>query len=120
MNNRHSQKIQKRERRHNRVRSVVAGTADRPRLSVFRSASHIYAQLVDDVAGHTVAAVSSRDLSPKSKGKKTEVSTEVGTAIAGKAKEKGIKAIVFDRGGNRYQGRVKALAEAARAAGLEF
>ncbi len=118
MTNIHSQKRIQRVRRHARVRAVVTGTSDRPRLSVFRSSSHIYAQLIDDATGHTLATASSRDI--KSKGLKRELSTQVGTAIAEKGKGKGVTTVVFDRGGNRYQGRVKALAEAARAAGLEF
>lgn len=116
--NREQLKRQKRELRHNRVRSVVSGTSERPRLAVFRSASHIYAQLIDDKAGKTLAASSSAEV--KTKAAKTDLSTQVGTAIAGLAKAKGITAVVFDRGGYRYHGRVKALAEAARAAGLEF
>lgn len=108
----------KRERRHTRVRSVVTGTAERPRLAVFRSASHIYAQVIDDASGKTLAAASSADI--KSKAAKTDLSTQVGTAIAEKAKAKGVAAVVFDRGGYRYHGRVKALADAARAGGLEF
>lgn len=108
----------KRVIRHNRVRSVVNGTASRPRLSVFRSAQHLYAQLIDDQTGTTLAAASTVEL--KTKGKKTDKSTEVGTVIAEKAKAKNITTVVFDRGGYRYHGRVKALAEAARAGGLEF
>lgn len=116
--NREQLKRNKRVLRHNRVRSVVGGTSDRPRLAVFRSASHIYAQLIDDKAGKTLAAASSAEV--KTKAAKADLSTQVGTAIADKAKAKGITAVVFDRGGYRYHGRVKALAEAARAAGLEF
>lgn len=116
--NRQIQKQAKRTLRHNRVRSVVSGTADRPRLSVFRSASHIYAQLIDDATGKTLAAASSKDL--KDKAAKTDLSIKVGTTIADLAKAKSITKVVFDRGGYRYHGRVKALAEAARAAGLEF
>jgi large subunit ribosomal protein L18 len=116
----HKEKIkrQKRQLRHNRVRSQISGTSERPRLAVFRSSSHIYAQIIDDTAGKTLAAASSADV--KSKGKKADLSTEVGTAIAEKAKAKKISKVVFDRGGYQYHGRVKALAEAARAAGLEF
>lgn len=116
--NREQLKRNKRELRHNRVRSVVSGTSTRPRLAVFRSASHIYAQLIDDKSGTTLAAASSAEV--KGKAAKSDLSTQVGTAIADKAKAKGIEAVVFDRGGYRYHGRVKALAEAARAAGLQF
>lgn len=116
--NKEQLKRAKRVLRHNRVRSVVKGTTERPRLAVFRSASHIYAQLIDDTNAKTLAAASSAEV--KEKVAKTDLSTKVGTAIAEKAKAKGVKAVVFDRGGYRYHGRVKALAEAARAAGLEF
>lgn len=120
--NREQLKREKRELRHNRVRSVVSGTSERPRLAVFRSTSHIYAQLIDDKTGTTLAASSSAEI--KSQGKlktaKSDLSTQVGTAIAGLAKAKGITTVVFDRGGYRYHGRVKALAEAARNAGLQF
>lgn len=116
--NRQQLKRNKRQLRHGRVRAVVSGTAARPRLSVFRSASHIYAQLIDDQAGVTLAQASSRELTGKSA--KSDVATEVGKSIATKASTKGIKQVVFDRGGYQYHGRVKALAEAAREAGLDF
>jgi large subunit ribosomal protein L18 len=116
--NKNSQKKAKRQLRRNRVRSVVSGTTARPRLSVFRSAAHIYAQLIDDATGKTLASASSKDL--KTKAAKTDQSGEVGKALAAKAKEKGIVKVVFDRGGYQYHGRVKALAEGAREAGLEF
>lgn len=116
--NKEQLKRAKRVLRHNRVRSVVKGTTERPRLAVFRSASHIYVQLIDDSTSKTLAAATSAEI--KDKAAKTDLSTKVGTAIADLAKAKGIKAVVFDRGGYRYHGRVKALAEAARAAGLEF
>ena len=116
--NREQLKRQKRVLRHNRVRSVVKGTSERPRLAVFRSASHIYAQLIDDTKATTLAAASSAEV--KEKAAKSDLSVKVGEMIAEKAKSKGVKAVVFDRGGYRYHGRVKALAEAARAAGLEF
>lgn len=112
-----------RQRRHVRVRNTVSGTPERPRLSVFRSLNHIYAQIIDDTAGHTLAAAGDADAEvkpAKDKKKKSEVARLVGAAIAKKAKEKGIGAVVFDRGGNRYHGRVKALAEAARKGGLDF
>lgn len=110
-----------RRRRHLRVRMRVAGTPRRPRLAVFRSLKHIYAQIIDDSAGHTL--VSACDLEAELRGardgkKKTEVAALVGQAIASRAKKKGIEAVVFDRGGFKYHGRVKALAEAARKAGL--
>ena len=116
--NKEQLKRSKRKLRQNRVRSTITGKTDRPRLSVFRSASHIYAQVIDDKAGTTIAAASSADI--KDKANKSNLSTQVGTAIAEKAKAKGVTEVVFDRAGYRYHGRVKALAEAARAAGLTF
>jgi large subunit ribosomal protein L18 len=110
-------KTMKRQRRHARIRSTVSGTADMPRLSVFRSNAHIYAQIIDDVRGVTLAASSDiKDM----KGTKAERSVLVGTAVAQAAQKAGIKAVVFDRGGFRYTGRIKALADAARTAGLSF
>jgi len=112
-----------RERRHTRVRAKVKGTLERPRLCVFRSLNHVQAQVIDDVQGHTLAAASSLDPEVKAQanGKnKSALAGLVGTVVAKRALEKGIKTIVFDRGGYRYHGRVKALAEAARAAGLAF
>jgi large subunit ribosomal protein L18 len=103
--------------RHLRVRKKVAGTAERPRLVVFRSDKHIYAQLVDDDAGRTIATVSSLKVA---NGKKTEKASEVGKQVAVVAKEKGITRVVFDRGGYKYHGRVKAVADGAREGGLEF
>ncbi len=110
-------------RRHSRVRKTVNGTPDRPRLSVFRSLSDIYAQVIDDAAGTTLVAASSIDhaLRAETNGlTKTDQAKLVGKMVAERAKEKGIKTVVFDRGGFRYMGRVKALADAAREAGLEF
>jgi large subunit ribosomal protein L18 len=107
-----------RARRHRRVRVRVAGTGQRPRLSVFRSLHHVYAQLIDDVTGRTVAAASTAQL--KSSKKDLEAAAAVGRAIAERAKAAGVTAAVFDRGGFLYHGRVKALADAAREAGLEF
>ena len=110
-------------RRHARVRKTLSGTAERPRLSVFRSLSDIYAQVIDDQSGHTLVSASSIDqeLRAKMKGlKKTEQAKLVGQTIAERAKSKGIDAVVFDRGGFRYMGRVKALADGARDAGLKF
>ncbi|MBN2083035.1 50S ribosomal protein L18 [bacterium] len=109
--------------RHKRLRRHVSGTAERPRLAVFRSNRYIYVQLIDDVAGKTVAAANSLQdaLKKEAEGKKQlEVAALVGKAIAAKAKEAGITTVVFDRGGSRYHGCVKALADAAREAGLEF
>ena len=110
-------------RRHARVRKNLAGTADCPRLNVFRSLNCIYAQVIDDEAGTTIVSASTIDRALKAEldGKnKTEQAKLVGKAVAERAKEKGITAVVFDRGGFRYMGRVKALADAAREAGLEF
>ena len=110
-------------RRHARVRKHVAGTLERPRLKVFRGLSHIYAQVIDDEAGNTLASASTLDheLRTKVEGKnKTEQAKLVGQAIAERAKAKGIGKVVFDRGGYQYFGRVKALADGAREGGLEF
>ena len=118
-----STRVEARRRRHLRVRKTVAGTAQRPRLNVFRSASHIYAQVIDDERGHTIAAASDLDseLAGDIAGKpKADRATVVGTAVAERAKANGVGDVVFDRGGYRYHGRVKALAEAARKAGLGF
>lgn len=119
-----SEKSQKaRKHRHNRVRAKISGTADRPRLNVFRSLGHIYAQVIDDVAGHTLVAASTidRELREQVNGKsKAEAAKLVGTLIAHRAQAVGIKTVVFDRGGYKYHGRVKALADGAREAGLEF
>ncbi len=111
------------DRRHRRLRRKVSGTTERPRLAVFRSNKHIYAQIIDDLAQHTLAAASTKDRGLKSQlpsGATCEASAEVGKLVAQRAREKGIEKVVFDRGGNLYHGRVKALAEAAREAGLEF
>lgn len=116
--NQNRQKRIKRAIRHKRVRSRVSGAEDRPRLSVFKANRHIYAQLIDDNAGKTLAFASS--LEAKSKGKKTDAAKEVGKMLAGKALAKKIKAVKFDRGGFAYHGRIKALAEGAREGGLEF
>jgi large subunit ribosomal protein L18 len=106
-----------RERRHLRVRRKVTGTEARPRLVVFRSLKHIYAQLVDDGANRTIATVTDQDILTM---KKTEKATEVGKRIAERAKAAGITKVVFDRAGYQYHGRVKAVAEGAREGGLEF
>ncbi len=109
-----------RARRHRRIRGKVAGTAERPRLTVYRSNKGISAQLVDDLAGKTLAAASWLNLKKGLKGTKTEQAAEVGKLLAANAKKAGIARVVFDRGGYLYHGRVKALAEAAREGGLEF
>ena len=110
-------RAEKRYRRHVRVRNKITGTTERPRLVVFRSLKHIYAQLVDDTIGKTLATVS--DLNIES-GKKSERAEQVGKLIAERAKTAGITRVVFDRAGYRYHGRVKAVADAARKGGLEF
>ncbi len=107
-----------RAKRQTRVRGKVSGTADRPRLNVFRSASHIYAQLIDDVAGVTLAQASSLSKGFKGNGGNVEGAKLVGEAVAKAAIEKGIKEVVFDRAGYLYHGRIKAVAEGAREAGL--
>ncbi len=108
-----------RERRHKRLRKRITGTAQRPRLSVYRSNQHIYAQLIDDVAGSTLVAASSLENGvAKSDDGKVGVARQVGELIGQRAVEAGVSSAVFDRGGNRYAGRVKALADAAREAGL--
>jgi len=112
-----------RKRKHQRVRKKIKGTAERPRLNVFRSLKHIYAQIIDDSQGVTLVAASTLDEALKGKieyGGNKEAAAEVGKLIAQKAFDKGIKKVVFDRGGYLYHGRVKELAEAAREAGLEF
>ena len=112
-----------RKRRHERVRKRVSGTASRPRLCVFRSLKHIYAQVIDDGSGHTIACASTMDVDIKNgsgEKNKKKMAELVGTLVAKRAQDKGIKQVVFDRGGYKYQGRVKALADAARGAGLRF
>ena len=112
-------KEQGRLRRHRRVRSKISGTAERPRLAVYRSNLRIYAQLIDDEAGRTLAAASSLDKDVAG-AKRSEQAGMVGKLVAERAKQAGIGRVVFDRGGYLYHGRVKALADAAREAGLEF
>lgn len=109
-----------RQARHVRVRERVRGTAERPRLAVFRSLVHIHAQLIDDTSGRTLAAATSLEAKDTATGTKSEVAKVVGARLGERARAKGIEAVVFDRGGYRYHGRVKAFAEAARAAGLRF
>ena len=111
---------QARERRHKRVRKTLSGTAERPRLVVFRSNKGISAQLVDDDSGRTVAAAAWLQLKKSFKGDKTEQATEVGKLLAANAKKAGVETAVFDRGGYLYHGRVKALADGAREGGLTF
>ncbi|MBI5057676.1 MAG: 50S ribosomal protein L18 [Nitrospirae bacterium] len=116
-------KIEARERRHDRVRKKVVGSPNKPRLNVFRSLNHIYAQLIDDYSGSTLVAASSIDKELKGKvktGGNVEAAKIVGSLVAKRAADKGIKKVVFDRGGYRYHGRVKALADGAREGGLEF
>lgn len=110
-------KIARRKKIKTRIRGKVSGTAERPRMSVFRSNKGIYVQLIDDLAGRTLASASSKGLEG---GTKTEVAAKVGKEIAKKASEKGIVAVVFDRNGYLFHGRVKSLADAAREAGLKF
>ena len=111
-----ARKVTQRQRIRRRIRSKVSGTAERPRLSVFRSNKHIYAQLIDDLAGTTLAAASTREGGAATGG--VEASKAVGQRIAERAREAGVERAVFDRGGYRYHGNVKALAEGARDAGL--
>ncbi len=111
------------QRRHRRIRKKVSGTPDCPRLAIFRSNQHIYAQVIDDVAQQTLAAASTVEPDLKkslSSGATCEASASVGKLVAQRTLDKGIKQVVFDRGGNLYHGRVKALADAAREAGLQF
>jgi len=114
-------KVEARKRRHRRVRKKVVGTQDRPRLNVFRSVNHIYAQVIDDFSGKTLAYASSIDKELKdSAGGNINSAKVVGALIAQRAVDKGIKDVIFDRGGYVYHGRVKALADAARDGGLKF
>ena len=116
-------KIEKKEIRnriHRRIRRKLSGTSERPRLAVFRSVAHIYAQVIDDVQGETLVSASSVDKDGKANGGNVAAAKAIGKLVAERAKEKGIKSVVFDRGGYQYHGRVKALADAAREAGLEF
>jgi len=111
---------EQRDRRHKRVRTKVSGTAECPRLCVFRSNNNLYVQIIDDVAGKTLASASTLDKEVKTKHSNKEAAKEVGTLIAKRAAEKKIKTVVYDRGGYIYHGVVKELAEAAREGGLEF
>ncbi|QQK78609.1 50S ribosomal protein L18 [Salicibibacter cibi] len=110
-----------RKQRHNRIRKKLSGTSERPRLNVFRSSSHIYAQLIDDIKGETLAAASTLDPEFKQEnGGNVNAAKDVGALVAKRAREKGYEDVIFDRGGYIYHGRVAALADAARAEGLKF
>ena len=115
-----ARKARRRKRIRQRIRKKIFGTAERPRMSVFRSNKDIYVQLIDDTIGHTMIAASSQDEGIKKDVNKSEQSTQVGEKLAEKAKEAGLEKVVFDRGGYLYHGRVKALAEGARKGGLQF
>jgi large subunit ribosomal protein L18 len=117
---RKTEKKQIRTRIHKRIRRKLAGSPERPRLAVFRSVAHIYAQVIDDSRGQTLVSASSLDKGGKTNGGNVAAAKAIGKLVAERAKEKGIKSVVFDRGGYPYHGRVKALADAAREAGLEF
>jgi len=114
------QRVEARGRIRKRIRTKLIGTAERPRLAVRRTLKHIYAQVIDDASGQTVAAASTRDAESSAKGSNAAAAKAVGELIARKAKEKGVTRVVFDRGGYLYHGNIKALADAARANGLEF
>jgi large subunit ribosomal protein L18 len=109
-----------RHRRHTRVRKRVRGTAERPRLAVYRSNRYIYAQIIDDVDGRTLASASSHETDLRNAGLNVDTATQVGSLLGERAKEAGVSTVVFDRGGYKYHGKVKALADAARDSGLEF
>ena len=114
------QRVQSRGRIRERIRRKVSGTEARPRLAVFKSLKHVYAQLIDDASGNTIASASTREKDAGSKGANAAAAKAVGVLIAKKAKDKGITRVVFDRGGYLYHGNIKALADAARENGLEF
>ena len=109
-----------RRRRHFRVRKSVQGTNIKPRLAVFRSNKYIYAQVIDDDSGRTIASASSKESAVKGKTLTVDTATEVGTLVGARAKDAGVSAVAFDRGGFKYHGRIKALADAARKSGLKF
>lgn len=113
-------RVRLRTRRRRRIRKKIRGTAERPRLSIFRSNMHIYAQIIDDDRGHTLVQASSRELDIKGSSKTIEVASAVGKLLAERAKSSGIEKVAFDRGGYLYHGRVRALADGAREAGLGF
>ena len=114
------ERVTARKRIKERIRSKVHGTTERPRLAVFRSLKHMYAQVIDDASGKTIVSASSRDKDAGTKGANAAAAKALGALIAKKAKDKGIKQVVFDRGGYLYHGNIKALADAARENGLEF
>jgi large subunit ribosomal protein L18 len=120
MSDKSKQKRELRRRRHSRVRRKVQGTPERPRLAVFRSNRHIVAQVIDDRAGTTLAAASSLEADLRGAGSGRDAAARVGALVADRARSAGVSTVVFDRGGNAYHGRVAALADAARDAGLEF
>ena len=120
MKNVSAERRRNRQRRHHRVRKSVSGTAQRPRLAVHRSNKHITAQVIDDVAHATIVSASTVEKTWDGKGNTVEAAKLIGELVASRAKEAGIETVVFDRGGNLYHGRVAALADAAREAGLEF
>ena len=113
-------KSEARDRRKKRIRKKISGTSERPRLSVFRSLNHLYLQVIDDDRGVTIASASSQEKGFEAEGAKTAKATKVGALLAARLQEKGIKQVVFDRSGYMYHGRVKAAADGAREAGLEF
>ena len=113
-------RLDARRRRHVRVRKAVIGSPQRPRLAVFRSNRYLYAQVIDDQTGRTLAAASSQEAALRSKTLTVATASEIGKLLAERAKEAGVSSVVFDRGGFTYHGRIKALADAARASGLEF
>jgi large subunit ribosomal protein L18 len=117
---RKTEKKEIRSRIHKRIRRKLSGTTERPRLAIFRSVAHIYAQIIDDSKGETIVSASSVDKGARRNGGNIAAATAIGLSVATRAKEKGVTKVVFDRGGYPYHGRVKALADAARAAGLEF
>jgi large subunit ribosomal protein L18 len=114
------QRVVSRQRVQERIRRKVSGTAERPRLAVFRSLKYIYAQVIDDASGKTIASASSREKDSGAKGANAAAAKAVGALIAKKAQDKGVKQVVFDRGGYQFHGNIKALADAARENGLEF
>lgn len=120
--NKNRHKMERRQRRHGVLRRRISGTSDRPRLSVYKSLNHFYAQLIDDLAGHTLASVSTAEVKGDVGGKTSNAraAAAVGARLAEKAKARGVAAVVFDRGGFKYHGRLKAFADAARKGGLKF
>lgn len=120
--NRNKHKTKRRTRRRAAIRERISGTTERPRLSVYKSLNHFYAQVIDDLAGHTLAAASTSEVKDAAGGKtgNAKAAASVGAKLAEKARAKGVSAVVFDRGGFKYHGRLKAFADAARKAGLKF